>query len=166
MNFIETTVVILELLEVHSNFEISSEVKGLRVLLCTSHVLFPLLVDHLEKLGFSGKLFDDILSIENVFEVHPLALEGQPLINEVSKVDKLLLHCFDGAFNLLNELGAHHGRHSHSVIFENSDQFLDLSDDETILRVTVTHHNEIDSLPSVLDDLHGGFNLHFTLRTT
>jgi len=46
-------------------------------------VLLPLFVDLLEKLALSWQLLYDIVSTKDVFEVHPLSLELEPLVNHV-----------------------------------------------------------------------------------
>jgi len=68
------------------------------------HVIFPEFVDSLEKLCFLRKLLLDILSIENVLEVHPLALKGKPFINDISNITKMLLPHFDSSSNFSYEL--------------------------------------------------------------
>lgn len=109
LNFVEPLVVVDEFLEVDTDFVVGGEVKGSWLLLGASHVLLPLLVDHLEHLGLGWKLLDDVLSVENVFQVHPLALELEPLVDKIGQVDEFALHGLDTALDLSDELGAHHG---------------------------------------------------------
>lgn len=129
-------------------------------------MLFPLLVDLLEHLGLSRQLFDDIFSVENVFQIHPLALEFQPFVDDISKINKLAFHGLDGASDFLDEFAAHHGGHSHGIVFKSGDKVLYLSNDESLFLITILNDDEVDFFPALDDELHGVLNLHFTLGGT
>ena len=61
------------------------------LLLGLSHVVSPELISQLELLGFVRELLLDVLGVEDVLQVHPLALEGEPLVQHVRDVAQLLL---------------------------------------------------------------------------
>lgn len=110
---------------------------NLRVLLGPLHVLFPELVDSLERLGLSLELRLDIFGAENVFEVHPLTLESEPLVNGIRHVAQLVKPLLDLFTDLVDVAGAHHGTHLHNIVFKLCDHFFYFFDDVVLLRVTV-----------------------------
>lgn len=105
------------------------------VFLSLTHVILPELVNVLELLRLSLKLSLDVLSVEDVLEVHPLTLEGSPLTNYIINGAEASLP-FVGS-DLLSDLfdvsGAKNALDNHDVVFQFSDDFLDLFDDKAVL---------------------------------
>ena len=134
LDLLEPLVVLLE------PFEDAATV-GLRndfwIFLALNHVVFPEFVDLLELFCLRLQLSLNVLSIEDIFQIHPLTLEAKPLIDGITNVAQLFLPLFDFNADLVNESGAHHTTDSHDVIFKVTDNFFNFFDDESILRVTV-----------------------------
>jgi len=100
-------------------------------------VVLPELINCLEKLVFLRELLLDIIGIEDVFKIHPLALECQPLIDNIRNVTEMLFPSLNGSSDFGNELRSHHGLDTHLVIFELDNGVLDITNDESVLRVSV-----------------------------
>jgi hypothetical protein len=65
-------------------------------------VFFPELVNSLELLGFVGKLLLNILSIEDILEIHPGLLENEPLIEDIRDITQSLFPAFDSISDFIN----------------------------------------------------------------
>jgi hypothetical protein len=105
-------------------------------------VVLPPFVDGLKELSLLRELLLDVFSIENVFQIHPLALEGKPLIDDIRYVTKVLLPELDGSSDFSHVLRAHHCLNTHLIIFQLSNSVFDITDDESVLRVTIGKDSE------------------------
>ena len=138
---------------------------NLGVLLSLAHVVLPELVHSLELLRLVLQLSLDILSIEDVFEVHPLAHESHPFIDGVTDVSELGFPLFnaDDSLDLGDVARTQNGLHRHDVIFELSDHVFDLFDDVAVLGVAIGGNHEFTGLPAAFDLVHLTGQLSLTL---
>ena len=126
-------------------------------------MIFPELVDLLELLGLILQLSLNILSVEDVLKVHPLALEGKPLIDSVTNVTEFALPIFDFSTDFCDETRAHHATDRHDIILEVANNVLDFFDDETILGIAVLHDGELTTAPAVNNLVHLAAQVSLTL---
>ena len=109
-------------------------------------------------------MFLDILSIKNVFEIHPLSLESEPFINDIANVAQLLFPFFDLSTNFSHMLGPHHCLDAHLVVFELGNCVFNFSNDKPILSVSVLDNCEVGFLPDGDDLIKSGFDRSFATR--
>lgn len=160
LDLLQSLVVVLKLLLDDTSVGL---VDDLRIFVALAHVILPELVNVLERLGLSLELGLDVLSVEDVLEVHPLALESEPLIDHITEVTELALPFFDLSTDLIDESGSHHSTDGHDIVFEVTDDFFDFFDDEAILGVTVLRNCELTNGPVVLNLLHLATQICFSL---
>mmetsp|Transcript_9244 Transcript_9244/g.8682 ORF Transcript_9244/g.8682 Transcript_9244/m.8682 type:complete len:224 (+) Transcript_9244:1872-2543(+) len=107
----------------------------------------PELISQLELLGFIGELLLDVFGVEDVLEVHPLPLEGEPLVEDVRDVAEPLFPLLHLVPDLVHVLRPHHGLDRHGVVFQLRYHIIYFGDDEPVLGVSVVHHHEPRLLP-------------------
>jgi hypothetical protein len=84
-------------------------------------MLFPELIDLAEETSFVFELLSDIISAENVFKIHPTALENEPFLDNNINVFKLELPFFDFIADFSNKFRPHHGSDFHLIVFQKHD---------------------------------------------
>lgn len=134
LDLVELPVAALESLEKNVT---GASLDYLGCLFSSDHDIFPELVNKLELFGFRWELLLDILSIENVFQVHPWLLEYEPLINAVGNVSEFLLPCLNIVSDLGDILRAHRRLNGHLVILKLSNKLIDFRNEKAIFGVSV-----------------------------
>ena len=148
LNLIKISIVLLESSEKCITI---AHLSNKRHLLGSQHVVFPELINALELFCFVGQLLLDILSIENVLQVHPGLLEHQPLVNDVGYVSELLLPDLNLVSDFSDVLGPHRSLNSHLMVLQLSDKIINLSDKEPVLGISVPPTNEVRLIPKGSD---------------
>lgn len=96
-------------------------------------MIFPELVYGLEELCLLRELLLNVFSIEDVLEIHPLSLEGEPLVDNIRDVTEMLLPVFNLGSDLSDILRAHHCLDAHLIILKLGYGIFDITNDEAIL---------------------------------
>ena len=126
-------------------------------------MIFPEFVDSLKLLGLSFQLRLNILSVENIFEVHPLSLESEPLVDGITDVAQSALPFLNLLSYFVDEARTHHSANSHNIILEFSNNIFDLLYNKAVFGLTVIENGKFAHSPATLNFVHLSFQLSFTL---
>jgi len=159
LNFFELLVVLLEFAQ---QLLRGAAVVDQRSLEGFDHDIFPELVHHNEFLVFLWQLFLDVLSAEDVLQVHPLPLASQPLVDYLRNQQQSLLYYLHALPNLSDIARAHHRLDFQLVVVEGLHDLFNAADDELVLGLAVVVDDEVESAPFLLNFLHLRLNLALT----
>eukprot|EP00962_Isochrysis_galbana_P015846 scaffold4536_cov113-Isochrysis_galbana.AAC.12 len=108
-----------------------------RRLVALTHAVLEKLVNLDELAGLGGQLLLDVLRGEDVLEVHPGALERQPLVEDLREQAELLLPLLDLGADAANEARGEDGLKRHLRVLKIDDNLVDAAQDPHIGRIAV-----------------------------
>ena len=126
------------------------------------HNVLPEFINAQELLSFRGQLLLNVLSSENIFEVHPLSLALQPFVQNFADQHQLFFPLFDLSSNGLDVPCSEHRLDWHLMIIQILENFLNGAQHELILCLSIRVHNKAQFAPFQCNLLNAFLDLRLT----
>lgn len=138
---------LIVLLEFSEQVFAGAAVEDQRLLVSLDHGVLPKLVHNNELSIFLRQLLLNVLCTENVFQIHPLSLASQPLIDDFRNQHELLFQLFNLFSNFSHISRAHHGLNFKLMVIQSLHDVFHRANYELVLAFTIRIDYKVQLTP-------------------